>query len=167
MGTGGPAPAKPAQWLNLATEGRSTEPEELVHRCFVGGREREPVELVARHPAKGVHVDGAELTGNDAALVKMKVDDVMLIGVAHERDELSHFDVDREPVAHFALQRVGVAFARLDAAAGELPEKWQYGGRTPLRDEIAPALGDDRGNDSDRWARGRHGETTMTGALRS
>src|SRR5689334_8210650 len=144
------------QALPHATFG-STEPEQLVHGCLVGRREREAIELVARDPTKIVDVGRLELPRDDAAFVEVEIDDIMLVGVAHERDELPHFDLDTEPVTHFAPEGVGVTLARLHFAAWKLPQERKDRGGAALGDEIAATLGDDRGDDSNRWTRGRHG----------
>src|SRR5690606_29063852 len=145
----GPAPVIVA-WSVTFGPTSSADAQQLAHGELVRGRERILIELRAPHPLERVHVRFARLSLCDHALVKVEIDDVVIVGMAHEADELPHLHVDVEAMLHLAREGELVVFPALHAPARELPEEGQHGARAPLRDEVAPLSFDDGGHHSYR-----------------
>src|SRR5262249_44649315 len=137
------APRRPPQLSKV-----SWETEQLVHRRFVRRRERILFELVALHPAKILHVDRAKLARDDLSIVEVELDGVVLVGMVDEGNELANFDLHRQTMKDLSFEGIGVAFARLDASTGKLPQERQHGRRPALSDEVAPFFGNDGGDDA-------------------
>ena len=88
----------------------------------------------------------------------MQFDDTIVVGVADGEDFGVHCDRDAELLVNLAAQAVGVRFARLALAAGELSQALEMDAAWPPGHEERAVPFDDRGGDHEmRNVVGRHG----------
>lgn len=85
------------------------------------------------------------------AVVEKQCDRSIGVSVCRVEDEIPHVDVRIELLAHFATQRVGVAFSRIDLAAGEFPQPREVHALRTSCHEKRVVLFDDGGDDDNRW----------------
>ena len=86
---------------------------------------------------------------DEPAAVDAEVDVVALVRVLDVDDAVADLDLDPHLLAELARERLRVGLARLDAAAGELPQERQRRARRALGDEVLPVLLDHRPDDPD------------------
>lgn len=84
------------------------------------------------------------------AVVEKERDRSIGIGVRRVEDEFPHVDVRVELLAHFAAQRIGVAFGRIYLSAGELPQPREVNALRTACDQKRVVLFDDGGDDNNR-----------------
>jgi methionyl-tRNA formyltransferase len=118
--------------------------EERPDGGLVGGRELVALELVRVDEAGVLHRQAAHLAALERAGVEVEIDGVAAVLVADEADELAHLRAHAEPLPELSVERGVVGLALLHAPPGELPEEREHRLGPSLRDEVAPALADER-----------------------
>lgn len=83
------------------------------------------------------------------ALIEKECDRSFGVDVCRVEDEILHVDVRVELLAHLATQCIGVAFGRIDLAAGKLPQPREVHTLRASRDQKRVVLLDDSGDDND------------------
>lgn len=125
-------------------------PKQFAHGLFVGRREGILVEIGAPDPPISLDVLGFGLSRYDRALVKIKVDRIVPVGMIDVADERTRLHGDAKTKRYLATQSIHVAFAHLGfhPSPGEFPQMGEHGGGSPLGNQIRSRLLDDRRNDA-------------------